>query len=387
LIMRIKSIMRFVLNLFIAATTLELCARIDDYVAYDAPLFGRYTIDSLYQNDGCGKRGKPNARYRKWRLNSLGFRGPELIAGCTKVICIGSSETFGLYEQEGNEFPRQLERMLNESPRSGRYQVVNVAYPGETLRTSRQHVPDIVAAVAPQYAVIYPSPANYIWLPWLKPKVGEQPKPSAFEFRIAQNVRTLIKDILPASVQNELRKREIARDSARYGTMQLLPEENIRVFRQDLVELVNALRQRGLKVLLVTHTTIFQQPLDAQEQQLLTSWRSFFPMLQEEGFLDMERRMNAAVRSVAQGLNVALCDADQIVPHGPEYFVDFSHFTDKGARAIAMAISERMRNLTGAPSLANYVGTPAGPAMRAMPVSEGGVPFANPAPGGAVPSD
>jgi hypothetical protein len=48
-----------------------------------------------------GQHGRPNAQYLKWKLNSLGFRGPELDPGATRILCVGSSETFGQYESEG----------------------------------------------------------------------------------------------------------------------------------------------------------------------------------------------------------------------------------------------------------------------------------------------
>src|SRR5437016_13078311 len=104
---------RGALAVLLVVLTLEVCARVDNYVSYGMPFFGSDSIDSLYTTDRLGKCGLPNARYRKWKLNSLGYRGPELHPGRQRIICIGASETFGLYEDEGQEYPRQLERELN----------------------------------------------------------------------------------------------------------------------------------------------------------------------------------------------------------------------------------------------------------------------------------
>src|SRR5205823_3540189 len=94
----------------IVVLTLELCARVDDYVTFGAPLFAPYNAETMYQMDAIGKHGKPNARYKKWQLNNLGYRGPDPQSGKTTILCFGSSETFGLYEAPGEEYPRQLER-------------------------------------------------------------------------------------------------------------------------------------------------------------------------------------------------------------------------------------------------------------------------------------
>src|SRR5215218_19485 len=110
----LRIILRVVSCSIIALITFELCARLDDYFAYEAPILSSYHIDQIYEFDSIGRKGKPNTQFRKWKLNSLGYRGPELKPGLTRIVVFGASETFGLYEGPGHEFPRQVERRLNE---------------------------------------------------------------------------------------------------------------------------------------------------------------------------------------------------------------------------------------------------------------------------------
>src|SRR5262245_29854044 len=98
----------------VALCTIELCARIDDYLVYGAPMWGAYNIDRIYEFDSLGRRGKPYAQFRKWKLNSLGYRGPEPANGSVRIVVFGASETFGLYESPDHEYPRLLERELND---------------------------------------------------------------------------------------------------------------------------------------------------------------------------------------------------------------------------------------------------------------------------------
>src|SRR5579871_2397863 len=146
----LRPALRVITGLLLAGMVLEFCARLDDFAVYGAPLWSAYNSEILYKWDALGKTGKPGARYKKWQLNSLGFRGPELKPGGIRIVCFGSSETFGLYEAPNEEFPRQLESDLNARAEGQFFQIVNAAYPGETLATTALRVPEIVRQVRPQ---------------------------------------------------------------------------------------------------------------------------------------------------------------------------------------------------------------------------------------------
>src|SRR5690242_2255602 len=89
---------RWLLSGLLFVFVLEICARTEDAIRYGAPFWGNYSLDSIYQYDEMGKYGRPHASYLKWHLNNEGYRGPELRDHTYRIACIGSSETFGLYE-------------------------------------------------------------------------------------------------------------------------------------------------------------------------------------------------------------------------------------------------------------------------------------------------
>src|SRR6202011_2878753 len=119
--------------LFIVLAVWEICARVQDAATDDAPILGAYGYSTMLYRDDLGIAGRPHAHYLKYRLNSLGFRGPEPQWDRERIICIGASETFGLYESPDMEYPRQLERELNAYATNRRYSVINVAYAGQRL--------------------------------------------------------------------------------------------------------------------------------------------------------------------------------------------------------------------------------------------------------------
>src|ERR1035438_932455 len=148
------------LGIFLAVW--EICARVDEAWTDGAPFFGAYDQSVLTTTDEFGIAGRPNASFAKWRMNRLGFRGEDLRENRERILCIGSSETFGLYEPEGMEFPKQLERELNRRSGSERYQVVNAGLPGQSLSSFDRRAAAVIHGVRPAAAVLYPSLAIYI---------------------------------------------------------------------------------------------------------------------------------------------------------------------------------------------------------------------------------
>jgi len=337
-------LVRGVLALVVFGLALEFCARFDDLVRYGAPFFSNYTYDAMFTVDSLGRTGKPNASYRDYHLNSLGYRGPDLRPGGTRVICIGASETFGLYEDPGKEFPRQLEADLNGDTHSQEYQVVNAGLVGQTIATAAVRIPQYVERVQPRFAVIYPTPANYIWLPWIQKAPAVQPAAQTkLQSRALDKIRDAIKRFSPPDLLDYIRRKDIDREAALYGKpMENVSDESVQVFRSDLSSMVDSLRQHGVVPVLVTHANRFGTTLNEKDRQQLTAWRRFYPMLTEIGFLRMDRRMNEAIRSLAAEKGVLLVDGAAIVPPGDEYFGDAIHFTTKGSSLLASAIAEKI---------------------------------------------
>ncbi len=348
---RLPNLLHCVLCALIFVSGLELCARVDDALSFGAPLRGAYSDKNLYLTDQIGQWGKPGARYQRWQLNSLGYRGPELREGTVRLVCFGSSETFGLYEAPGEEFPRQLERDLNNLAGGPDFEVVNAAYPGETLRTAIRRVPQVIRQTHPGYALIYPAVANYI--PSAPGSGGPTNSSRLSEWlgdsRVAERVHNVLKAALPERIQTALRKWQIQRDAAQLAVLDRLPERNISQFREDLVALIHILRDSGVEPVLATHATIFGMTLSPSDRDLLTAWRKFYPVLKEDGFLDMEERMNQVIRETADREDVTLIDIARTIPPGRQDFADFTHFTTAGAGIMAADLAAGLKPLLFSP--------------------------------------
>jgi hypothetical protein len=320
----------------------EICARVDDYVKDGAPLFGNYGMSTMLTHDEFGVIGRPYGHYAKWKLNALGFRGPDIHADTLKVICIGSSETFGMGETAGMEYPRQLERVLNAREPDLHVEVVNVAFAGESLGAVSHRIDKIVDKISPRMAVLYPSFYAYI----NEATIGQPDpvdwvaEPKGFESRIEGKLLSSM-DRVPQWAGNLRYRWHIWRNVRNAKVMDTIPESHVDQFRSDLRGVLDGLQQRHVCSALVTHATFFGQTVDPNEREMLTAWRRFEPTLADDGYLDAERRLNAVIRQEARARHLPLVEVSNVLS-GPENFTDWAHFTNHGSSRMANFIADKL---------------------------------------------
>jgi hypothetical protein len=334
---------RFVLCTVLFFAVWEICARVDDYLQEGAPLLGNHAMSAMLTHDDFGVVGRPYGHFGKWKLNALGYRGPDIHSNSVKIICIGASETFGMGETGGMEYPRQLEHVINSRRPNLHVEVVNVAYAGQSLRTFSHRIDKVVDALSPRMALIYPSFIGYINdasigqpdpLEWVQ-------EPRGFHSRILDKMLASI-DRMPQWAE-DLRYRYHIWRSVRKAKVivRAIPESHVDQFRSDLRLVLDGLQQRHVCPVLITHATFFGQSVEPKEHYMLTAWRRFEPALADDGWLDVERRMNAVIRQEAQERHLTLVEPDKVLS-GPEYFTDWVHFTNRGANIMANLIADKL---------------------------------------------
>ena len=325
--------------------TMEVAARIDDWLTYGAPLLGSYDMDQLFQETARGMRGVSHAKYVKWGLNAQGFRGPEIRPddGQLRVVTYGASETFGIYEDPGREFPRDLERDLNADTTAGRFEVINAGIPGMRVGSGVTYLYDIGRDLHPRVVVIYPTPTHYIGVthPYCGRPVAppEAPPGGLFESRLAEKVKDRLKGLLPASGLTLLRRIGIAWTVRSGKVLDRVQPESLDALRADLQCALKAVRDDGAAPILVTHANRFGRTPRADDDYWLTGWRLQYPRMRQSALLDLETRANDVIREVASQEQVQVVDAAAALSGDPENFADHVHFTNTGADKMALLLS------------------------------------------------
>jgi len=359
----IRFIARFSLILTVVLVAMEVSARTEDFVRYGTAWLSPFREQAeMIVRDADGVHGRRSARFQKWGMDSLGFRGPEVDSapppGTLRVVAAGASETFGLYESEGKEYPRQLQDSLTAMlPAPGcfgarRAEVLNAAMAGMTLPTVTQDVRLRLRRFSPNVIVYYPTPAQYLndEMP-----VAAKPDSSAagpaepdwrrsLHPRVLDRLREQSKLLLPAGVQDYLRTRMVEAEVARHGPgwrWDRLPPDRLEAYERDLRVLVGAIRGIGAEPVLATHGSVFT-PGQTPDPRPLNMYERFYP--RATGAVILAFDSAAAVRTlrVAQDSSTGFADVLDAVP--PSGYADNIHFNDAGAARAAGTLAAAVVN-------------------------------------------
>jgi hypothetical protein len=359
----------------VVAIVVELTCRVEDWVMYRMPLASPYrSLDDLVIRDAQGMHGRPNAQFEKWTMNGLGMRGPAASVtpppGTVRVVTVGASETFGLRESIGKEYPRQLEDSLNtaagacggSSPR--RFEVLNAAFAGMSLPTIEQDVRLRLAHFTPAIVVVYPTPAGYldeqIPAPAKPDSTGSASLPpsagQALYPRSVGRLREQIKQVVPEFMRTALRERQTRAMIASHPAgwrFDSVPAERLARYDADLRTLIGSIRRIGATPVLVTHANEFRGRQDA-DREMLVAWEKFYPRAAGRTIIAMDSVARDVTLRVGADSSLVTVDAATTLAAAPlSSFADFVHFTDSGAAIMANAIREGVLAASCAPASAS----------------------------------
>jgi len=310
---------------------------------------------AVLTEDSSGIRhNTPGVRYGKWEINSLGFRGKEFDLkkkeGQVRIVCLGGSETFGVFERKDREWPSQLgARLRNQFPR---VEVINASVAGLTLKRKKAYVEKYVLPLKPDIMITTQGallPITDSMRGVQSKRLGSKVKRKNFLREFAAENQFLlklgetIKKGLPEALSNYLRlwrlrskiRKKERKHLANKQPMDKLPENIILEFEEDLRSFIEYLKENHIAPILLTYPTLFTNMNKNSYGYLLLSIRRLCVELSDDGIIDASEKLNDSIRRIAKKQNVALIDNDHLMPKTLEYFVDYSHYTDKGAECIA----------------------------------------------------
>jgi lysophospholipase L1-like esterase len=103
-------------------------------VTFDRRVFWRFKPDQVLAD--------PEIYRRPVRINHLGFRGPDFTpakpAETFRILCLGDSTTFGWSVADGETYPAQLEKLLQERRPGRNFQVLNLGVTGYSSLQGRE---------------------------------------------------------------------------------------------------------------------------------------------------------------------------------------------------------------------------------------------------------
>ncbi|MEO5799545.1 MAG: hypothetical protein ABIZ70_12620, partial [Gemmatimonadales bacterium] len=294
-----------VVLLLLLLVAAEAMVRLEDWIRFRTPI-GKSLKDQseLTELDATGRHPVPGSRFGKWHINAVGTRGPEAdpARAGARVLMLGASETFGLYESPDHEYPRQLADSLDRSGCAA--DVLNAGFIGMSLPTVEQDLRLRLRALTPRVVVYYPTPPQYaegIPQAVAPDSSGRANRPApAWHFRFGTRAYNQLKSMFPV-LSDWLRQRDIA--AARRGTasdwvFQSVPDSQRVAFEQDLRRLVGTIHAIGATPILVTHANGFvgQPPLD---NKILRAWERQYPRATGAALVNFDSVAAGIIRQVA----------------------------------------------------------------------------------------
>ncbi|MEO8560556.1 MAG: SGNH/GDSL hydrolase family protein [bacterium] len=345
-------------HLILFLVALEVTSRIDDGIRFGTPMMSRViSSEDLREQDGASIQGRPNARYQKWALNDLGLRGPpakrERTPGTLRIVAVGGSETFGLTESAGLEYPRQLEDSLNaargRAPHLPTFEVLNAALPGMALPSIERDLLHRVRTLQPDVVLVYPSPSFYVdrdppHAPTDVHPAGALPLSRAFRPRVLGRLTNSIKGLLPGPMLRWLRQRDIDDEVNQYPPewrFTSVPEVRLKMFDHDIRSMVGSIRAIGAEPVLATHGNAFMGGAASATGDLAQAWVRFYPRSTAQTLISFDSAAREVTLQVARDSGVVAVDVAASLARAPDaVYSDFVHFTDRGAARVAATLRE-----------------------------------------------
>jgi hypothetical protein len=292
--------------------------------------------------DSLGFHARAGTQFRQYEINSLGFRGPELDLASFKgtlIVASGASETFGLYERNGGEWPRQLEDSLAGCTPPVR--VLNSAFAGMSLPTVEQDFVRRLAPYQPTMVLYYPTPMQYLYGEKPKAAAPSETPPSslpAWRSRALPRFRDAFKRATPQPIIQLFRRFETQQARGAYGIVakQTVEQERLTGFEEDLRGLIGTYRRNGVIPVLVVHRHRFTEFESDDARIWLEAWERFYPAYTGRALAEYDNAAAERVKAIGQDSNVVVVDplpALRAIGHGA--FADYSHLTDAGSAAVA----------------------------------------------------
>ncbi len=267
----------------------------------------------------------------KVRINSLGFRGPELLSpkpeNGFRVWCVGGSTTFDVFAPDDDHtWPAQLQSRLQNARPDRTIEVINAGIPGEVISGSQEDFISHFQTVQPDVLLIYHGPNDLrdIRFGGPAPPTGDLEQ----QFALLRATRSAVNRKLPQ-----------------------LPEEwkTARLSSHELTEvggrierLISVALERGVRVMLASHALKIAPGAtgDAALRDLgeVCVLMHMYPDAVIHVFSDFNNMMAA----MAERMKLPFSDVRGAVPADDHNWGDALHFSLRGSALAAEALSKSL---------------------------------------------
>lgn len=317
--------------------------------------------ERFYVDPATGLRlPKPGTMHGKVRVNSLGFRSPEIDIpkpqGTIRLAFLGSSTTYDPYVSDGKPWPSRVTAALRQALPACRFDFVNAGVPGFTTDQMRTYFKAAVARTDPDLVIILPGDINLD-----ADRIAvERAISDGVHYRPSWLARH---SLLWAKIEKNLviiRRQRSAHLQA--GKLQIAPRAMSERYERRLAALLGAIQDRGaVPVLLAAQGQLRRDQSPREQLQAAATALFFMPYMSIGLLLDARDEYNRVAREVAHRTGTPFIGIDRLeIPGTATYYADTSHFTVAGSKLMArQVVAALLGNAQVRPILSRCAAAPA----------------------------
>lgn len=288
----------------------------------------------------------PNLKTATIRINSQGFRGPEIKMpkpdGVFRLAFVGASTTY-CAEVSSNEmvWAHLVSKGLAERYPANKFDYINGGVSGYSTETSLINLEKRILPLNPDVVIIYHATND---LSAESRKLARQAniertnleQEESWLGRYSLLWHLVEKNLLLMKAQTQTAEQMLPDDIQMQGTE----------FKENLEKLVRIAREGGVKqVVLVTFSIHPRDGMSPEQlESAMVSAKYYMPYLSGRALLQGFKHYNQIIREVAYKTGAILIEQENSIPGDAAHFVDSVHFTDLGSLKQADRILNGLMN-------------------------------------------
>jgi len=293
----------------------------------------------FYRDQQTGLRlPVPNSTQGKIRINSLGFRSPEISVpkppGTVRLAFLGSSITYDPYVDNASTWPHLVTQAIQSAYPTCRVDYINAGVPGFSSPRIFIYYLAYVSKLEPDIVVLLPTDTSVALSNLARRKhvhTGLPVQPSWF----AQHSE------LWATIEKNMQVIKLQRAAFFPQGKLTFTYEELAAEPRPALEAIAAEVTREQHLLAVA--TVGEQlraGQDRQEQQRAAGTALYsMPFMSIPGLLKAGQYYHEVIAGVAKASNAILIEGHEQIPGTPVYYADTSHFKPAGSRLMAERVS------------------------------------------------
>lgn len=279
-----------------------------------------------------------------------------------RIIALGGSTTRCERLEEQNRYPKVLETILSKKYPSRKITVLNAGMDWYTTQHSlinyitncRDYNPDFIVVMhsindiyrsfSPPYFAMgeYNDRYSHFYGPAING--ARPPAPETFERNLIKQIYYSIKSF--GKSKNTQSKEFLDKI---IGTEVDIPFEEYRSFdpyQKNFSKLFHYLKSDSVHCMLLLQPSIYKETMTQAELDSLWFGKLFcyqdgvYPS--PASLAEAMKKFNSAAKTIADENNVMVADGEGKIPKTLDYFIDDTHYTDKGAAKLAELVAEQI---------------------------------------------